>query len=110
MAADAANTVAAEADLYDQAAVLQKLGAKPAAAASGPQQHTSLRVQARALYRKSAVYQARNVASNVCIMAAPVFFCVLLLLVQVGMRKLMSGDEYTVRTQHSSRSTLRACA
>jgi hypothetical protein len=87
--------VAAEADLYDQLApsILQKLGAKSSAA--GPR-HTSLRVQARALYRKSAVYQKSNVATNICIVSAPVFFCILLLLMQVGIQKLMSGDEYTV--------------
>ena len=93
-----AGGVAAETDLYDQLApapILNQLGARPAAANPG---HTSMRVQARALYRKSYQYQARNWSTNICIVSAPVLFCILLVLLQLGMKKLMSGEEYTVST------------
>jgi hypothetical protein len=58
--------------------------------------HATMPVQARALYRKSALYQARNLSTNICIVSAPVLFCILLLLIQTGMSKLMSGAEFQV--------------
>jgi hypothetical protein len=71
----------------------QQLAANPAA-----KPHTaSLAEQARALYRKSATFQMRNITTNVCIVSAPVLFCILLLLLQVGVQKLMSGSEFQVR-------------
>jgi len=66
------------------------------AAADGPG-HASLRAQAGALYRKNAVYQRRNLCSNICLLSAPIFFCVMLLAVQVAInRLLLTGDDYEV--------------
>jgi len=60
------------------------------------QQNAPMRVQAKALYRKSAMYQARNVSANVCIISAPVLFCILLLCLQAGVKKMLSGKEFEV--------------
>lgn len=46
-------------------------------------QGASVRHQTRALFAKSAVYQRRNTATNVCLVVAPIFFCVLLAALQV---------------------------
>ncbi|KXZ51851.1 hypothetical protein GPECTOR_11g29 [Gonium pectorale] len=46
----------------------------------------SPQAQARALLSKSAVYQRRNTATNVCLVVAPVFFCVLLAVLQLTPR------------------------
>jgi hypothetical protein len=77
--------------------------AAPAAAGAGssPQQqrgqHASLKAQAGALYRKNAVYQRRNLCSNVCLLSAPIFFCIMLLAVQVAInRLLLTGEDYEV--------------
>lgn len=83
--------------------LLQELGAN--AAAAGQPQHTSMRVQARALYRKSAMYQARKLSTNICIISAPVFFCLFLLLLRAGMQQLMSGGEFKVRSADGGGST-----
>jgi hypothetical protein len=77
--------------------LLHKLAFVDAKAAAAQHQHTSMRVQARALYRKSAMYQARNLSTNICIISAPVLFCIFLLLLKAGMQQLMSGDEFKVR-------------
>lgn len=58
--------------------------------------HATMPVQARALYRKSTLYQARNLSINICIVSAPILFCILLSLIQTGMSKLMSGPEFQV--------------
>jgi hypothetical protein len=81
--------------------------ASPAAAAAaghGQQQeqqqpgHASLKAQAGALYRKNAVYQRRNLCSNICLLSAPIFFCIMLLAVQVAInRLLLTGEDYEVR-------------
>ncbi|KAG2497355.1 hypothetical protein HYH03_004514 [Edaphochlamys debaryana] len=39
--------------------------------------------QARALLARSAIYQRRNTATNVCLVVAPIFFCVLLAVLQL---------------------------
>lgn len=73
-----------------------------AAAAAGrggePQPgHASLKAQAGALYRKNAVYQRRNLCSNICLLSAPIFFCIMLLAVQVAInRLLLTGEDYEV--------------
>lgn len=74
--------------------VALQLGARPGAVL---QQNAPMRVQAKALYRKSAMYQARNVSTNVCIISAPVLFCILLLCLQAGVKKMLSGKEFEVR-------------
>lgn len=79
------------ADTIRQPVSLGSMSAKPARPP-----HTTMPVQARALYRKSALYQARNMSTNICIVSAPILFCILLLLIQTGMSKLMSGTEYQV--------------
>lgn len=74
--------------------------ASAAAAAGGVArgQAASLRAQANALYRKNAVYQRRNMCSNVCLLSAPIFFCLMLLAVQVAInRLLLTGEDYEVR-------------
>jgi hypothetical protein len=54
--------------------------------------------QARALFRKNAVYQRRNWCSNVCLLSAPIFFCLLLFGIQIAINKLLlTGDDYAVR-------------
>ncbi|WIA37022.1 hypothetical protein OEZ86_014006 [Tetradesmus obliquus] len=71
--------------------------ASAAAAAGGVArgQAASLRAQANALYRKNAVYQRRNMCSNVCLLSAPIFFCLMLLAVQVAInRLLLTGEDY----------------
>ncbi|GBF94154.1 ABC transporter A family [Raphidocelis subcapitata] len=51
--------------------------------------------QARALFRKNAVYQRRNWCSNVCLLSAPIFFCLLLFGIQIAINKLLlTGDDY----------------
>jgi hypothetical protein len=71
-----------------------------AGAAVGRGQSASLRAQANALYRKNAVYQRRNMCSNVCLLSAPIFFCLMLLAVQVAInRLLLTGEDYEVRRQ-----------
>lgn len=60
-------------------------------------QHASLKAQAGALYRKNAVYQRRNLCSNICLLSAPIFFCIMLLAVQVAInRLLLTGEDYEV--------------
>jgi hypothetical protein len=54
--------------------------------------------QAGALFRKNAVYQRRNWCSNVCLLSAPIFFCLLLFIIQVLVnRLLLAGEDYEVR-------------
>jgi hypothetical protein len=66
----------------------------------GRGQSASLRAQANALYRKNAVYQRRNMCSNVCLLSAPIFFCLMLLAVQVAInRLLLTGEDYEVRAR-----------
>ncbi|KAG2437862.1 hypothetical protein HXX76_005480 [Chlamydomonas incerta] len=50
---------------------------------------TSVRYQTRALFAKSATYQRRNTATNVCLVVAPIFFCVLLAALQLLANKLL---------------------
>jgi hypothetical protein len=58
----------------------------------------SLHAQAGALYRKNAVYQRRNLCSNVCLLSAPIFFCLMLLAVQLSINKLLlTGPDFEVR-------------
>lgn len=69
----------------------------PTRSRSSSSNTTSMRQQARALARKSFKLQAANLWANVCIVSAPILFCVLLLLLQLGMMKLMSGEDFQVR-------------
>jgi hypothetical protein len=72
--------------------------AAAAAAADSSRGRASLRAQAGALYRKNAVYQRRALCSNICLLSAPIFFCVMLLGVQVAInRLLLTGADYEVR-------------
>lgn len=71
---------------------------KAATAADGASSRASLRAQAGALYRKNAVYQRRNMCSNVCLLSAPIFFCLMLLGVQIAInRLLLTGADFEVR-------------
>jgi hypothetical protein len=57
----------------------------------------SFGVQAGALWRKSAAYQRRNIGSNVCLLCAPILLCLLLLVVQTAIGKmLLKGEQYEV--------------
>jgi hypothetical protein len=67
--------------------------------------HASLRAQAGALFLKNAVYQRRHACSNVCLLSAPLFFCVMLLAVQLAInRLLLTGPEYEVRMSGECRN------
>ncbi|GIL71728.1 hypothetical protein Vretimale_837 [Volvox reticuliferus] len=44
--------------------------------------------QANALFRKSAVYQRRNVGTNICLVSSPIFFCIILLAIKIIVDKL----------------------
>lgn len=70
----------------------------------------SMARQAKALLRKSAVFQARNLCTNLCVVSAPALFCILLLALKAGVQQLMAGDEYRVRqlqvVSHGPMSTL----
>ena len=61
-------------------------------------QRQSLRTQAGALLRKNAQYQRRNMGTNICLLVSPIVFCVLLLMVQVALNKLLTGEDYKVGT------------
>ncbi len=62
-------------------------------------QRTTFKAQANALLRKSTVYQRRNCGSNCCLLSAPIFFCVLLLVIQTAVnRLLLTGENFTVRS------------
>ncbi|KAF8065710.1 ABCA3 [Scenedesmus sp. PABB004] len=66
-----------------------------AAGGAAQGQRASLRAQAGALYRKNAAFQARHMCSNVCLLSAPIFFCLMLLAVQVAInRLLLTGADY----------------
>lgn len=56
----------------------------------------SLRTQAGALFRKNAVFQRRNMGTNVCLLASPIVFCVMLLVVQVALNRLLTGENFEV--------------
>lgn len=58
--------------------------------------HEKLRVQARTLFVKNVMYQRRNVGTNLCLLGSPIVFCTLLLLVQVALRKLLTGEDFEV--------------
>jgi len=71
--------------------------AKPGEAVSLAGRGATFKSQAAALYRKNAVYQRRNWCSNVCLLSAPIFFCLLLFGIQIAINKLLlTGDDYTV--------------
>lgn len=77
-----------------------QLGVDPAG--RKPPNKVSMQMQAKALFRKSVMYQARNLSANVCIVSAPVLFCILLLCLQAGVQKMLSSDEFTVRFEDST--------
>jgi hypothetical protein len=57
----------------------------------------SFGVQAGALWRKNAAYQRRNIGSNVCLLCAPILMCLLLLVIQTAIGKLLlKGEQYEV--------------
>jgi hypothetical protein len=79
------------------------LQAAHAAAAAGEaaephSKRASFPVQAGALWRKNVAYQKRNIASNVCLLLAPILLCLMLLVIQTAIGKLLlKGDQYEVR-------------
>ncbi|GLC69187.1 hypothetical protein PLESTF_000800000 [Pleodorina starrii] len=51
--------------------------------------------QANALLRKSAVYQKRNVCTNICLLSSPIFFCIILLIIKLLVdRLLLMNDDF----------------
>jgi len=53
--------------------------------------------QTNALLRKSGVYQRRQWCSNVCLLSAPIFFCLILFALQWSVNNLLlSGEDYEV--------------
>lgn len=61
-------------------------------------QGASFKTQANALLRKSAIYQKRNIGTNCCLLSAPIFFCLLLLLIRILVNTLfLSGPNFEVR-------------
>lgn len=90
---------AAAADPLRQGGAPTKQAAAGGRAGAGvPASHrASMRGQAAALYRKNATFQRRNACSNVCLLSAPIFFCLMLLAIQVAInRLLLTGDDYEV--------------
>eukprot|EP00878_Enallax_costatus_P021383 GHUV01022633.1.p1 GENE.GHUV01022633.1~~GHUV01022633.1.p1 ORF type:complete len:165 (+),score=68.26 GHUV01022633.1:1019-1513(+) len=78
------------------------------AAEVGQGSRASLRAQAGALYRKNATYQRRNICSNVCLLSAPIFFCLMLLAVQIAINKLLlTGADFEVRWQQQQQQQLK---
>jgi hypothetical protein len=70
---------------------------KPGEAVSLAGRGATFKSQASALYRKNAVFQRRNWCSNACLLSAPIFFCLLLLGIQVAINKLLlTGEDYAV--------------
>lgn len=65
-------------------------------AVSTVEQQQTLKTQAGALLRKNAVFQRRNLGTNICLLASPIIFCVLLLVVQVALNRLLTGNDYKV--------------
>jgi hypothetical protein len=74
--------------------------ADTAAAGEAAEPHSkraSFSVQAGALWRKNVAYQRRNIGSNVCLLCAPIFLCLMLLVIQTAIGKLLlKGDQYEV--------------
>lgn len=55
------------------------------------------RAQAGALGCKLATLQSRSLGTNACLVAAPVMFCLLLLVLQFAINHALSSSEFTVR-------------
>lgn len=49
--------------------------------------------QTKALIQKSWVFQKRNIGSNICLCAAPIFFCVVLALIQVAVNRVFLNSD-----------------
>eukprot|EP00882_Tetradesmus_deserticola_P013381 GHRQ01014206.1.p1 GENE.GHRQ01014206.1~~GHRQ01014206.1.p1 ORF type:complete len:323 (+),score=58.27 GHRQ01014206.1:307-1275(+) len=74
---------------------LTRMAAADVTAAEPHSRRASFRVQADALWRKNAAYQRRNISSNVCLLCTPILLCLLLLLLQTAIAKLLlKGDQY----------------
>ncbi|KAG2490617.1 hypothetical protein HYH03_011009 [Edaphochlamys debaryana] len=51
--------------------------------------------QANALLRKSAVYQKRNVRTNICLLSSPIFFCLILLFIKILVNRVfLTGVDF----------------
>eukprot|EP00197_Chlamydomonas_leiostraca_P015638 CAMPEP_0202869032 /NCGR_PEP_ID=MMETSP1391-20130828/11649_1 /ASSEMBLY_ACC=CAM_ASM_000867 /TAXON_ID=1034604 /ORGANISM="Chlamydomonas leiostraca, Strain SAG 11-49" /LENGTH=840 /DNA_ID=CAMNT_0049549279 /DNA_START=91 /DNA_END=2610 /DNA_ORIENTATION=+ len=56
---------------------------------------TGVKTQAGALIRKSWNYQKRNVGGNICLCSAPIFFCVILAIMQALINRVfLSNDDF----------------
>lgn len=65
--------------------------------------------QAGALFRKNAVFQRRNWGSNLCLLSAPIFFCLLLFGIQMAINNLLlTGEDYAVRVRAVGGSSAQA--
>eukprot|EP00798_Chlamydomonas_sp_ICE-L_P006110 gene6110-2714_t len=53
----------------------------------------TFRNQSSALLRKSASYQLRNIATNICLVSAPIVFCLILYVIQVLVDNLYLGTD-----------------
>jgi hypothetical protein len=59
-----------------------------------PARHgTKFSTQAKALFRKNAVQQKRAWKTNIAVIATPLFFCLLLLILQVGRSRPLDGTQ-----------------
>lgn len=57
----------------------------------------TFRNQANALLRKNGVYQRRNWCSNICLLSAPILFCLVLFALQMVVNKLLlTGEDFEV--------------
>jgi hypothetical protein len=52
--------------------------------------------QANALFRKNVVYQLRNKKTTCCALIAPIFFCLILLFIQLAVNNALSTDDLKV--------------
>ncbi|KAK9805638.1 hypothetical protein WJX72_009637 [[Myrmecia] bisecta] len=55
--------------------------------------NATFRTQANALLRKNVVYQKRKRRTNCCIVLAPIFFCLILLLLQIAVNSALNSAD-----------------
>lgn len=76
---------------------MQQAAAMTAGEATEPHsKRASFNVQAGALWRKNVAYQRRNIGTNVCLLCAPILFCLVLLVLQSAIGRLLKGEQSEV--------------
>ncbi|KAG0620187.1 hypothetical protein M758_4G196700 [Ceratodon purpureus] len=59
-----------------------------------PRRRTSSSTQANALLRKNLTFQKRNWRTNCCLVLFPITLCILLVVIQVAVNSVFSGDDF----------------